>query len=99
MHANVLLKNDSVGELFLANWTRVLHLNGWILSMNANVSLQVTFGSEGPATHFTLEGPFPGVDTVVHLQCTLAAEDTVTQDALIGVCDLFVDVLHQLLKL
>ena len=35
----------------------------------------------------------------MHLQRTLTAEDSVTEHALVGVRDLFVDVLHQLLKL
>lgn len=65
--------------------------------MNANVGLQVTFGGESPATDLALKRPLTSVNAVVHLQGTLTAEDTATEDTLVGVCDLFVDVLHQLL--
>lgn len=99
MHADVLLKDNGIGELFLANRTRVLHLNRRVLPVNTNVSLQVAFGGESPATNFALEGSLPGVDSVVHPQRALAAEDTVTQNTLVRVCDLFVNVFHQLLKL
>lgn len=67
--------------------------------MNANVSLQVAFGGESPATNLTFKGPLAGVNAVVHLQRTLTAKDAVTEDTLVGVCYLFVNILHQLLKL
>lgn len=67
--------------------------------MNANVSLQVAFGGESPAANLTFKGPLAGVNAVVHLKRTLTAKDAVTEDALVGVCYLFVNILHQLLKL
>ena len=99
MHSDVLLQDNSVGELLLANGARVLHQNRRVFSVDTNVCLQVAFGGESPATHLAFKGPLPGVNAVVHLQRTLAAEDAVTEDALVGVRYLFVDILHQLLKL
>lgn len=95
----MLLKNNSVGELLLTNGTRVLHLHWEIFSVNANVSLQVSFGGESPAAHFAFKGSFACVDAIVHLERALTAEDTVTEDTLVGICNLFVNILHQLLKL
>ena len=49
------------------------------------------------ATDFTLEGPLPRMNPIVHLQGTLAAQHPVANHALVGLPHLVRDVVHQLL--
>ncbi len=67
--------------------------------MDAVMSLEVALGGEGTTTHFTFERPLPGVCAVVHFECTVAAKNTVADNALIRVCHFPVEVLNELLKL
>lgn len=63
------------------------------------MSFKIPFGGEGTATDFTLERPLPGVGTIMHFERALAAQHSVTDQALVGVRSGLIDVLNQLLKL
>ena len=66
--------------------------------MNTHVGLQIAFGGEGPGAYAALEGSFTRMGPVVHLESRFAGQDSVTNDAFIGVGQLVLDVVHQLLK-
>lgn len=66
--------------------------------MNTHVGLQIAFGGEGPGAYAALEGSFTRMGPVVHLESRLAGQDSVTNDAFIGVGQLVLNVVHQLLK-
>ena len=97
VHPDVLLQQDRVRKLLLADGARVLRLYGRVGPVNPEVSLQVALGGEGPATDLTLERPLPGVGAVMHLEGALAAQDPVANETFVGVGGGLVDVLHQLL--
>lgn len=93
VHANVLLQHKKVGELLAADGAVMHHPDGRLGTVDAHVSLQVTFSGETTPAYFAPVRPLPCVDPVVHLKCAFAAENPVTDDALIGVRDLLLDVL------
>lgn len=76
----------------------MLRLYGRVGSVNSEVCLQVAFGGECPATDTTLERPLSCVRSVMHLEGTLAAEDSMTNETLIGVGSSLVNILHKLLQ-
>lgn len=67
--------------------------------MDAHVSLEVPFGGERPATYLALERPLASMRPVVHLQGRLAGKHPVANDALVGVGQLVLNVVHELLQL
>lgn len=99
MHPNVLLQDDSICELLLANGTGMLDSEWGHGPMYTVVSFKIPFCGESPATDFALKGPLPSVCPVVHFQGALTAQDPVADDTLIGVSGLFVNVFYQLLQL
>lgn len=68
----MLLQHDCVGKL-LADGTRMLRLYGCVGSVNPEVCLQIAFGGESSVTGLTVEGPLPGVGSVMHFEGALAA--------------------------
>lgn len=98
MHTDVLLKDNSISELPLADRAGVVDPQWRRSAMNRMVRLQVPFGGERPSAHFTSEGPLSCVGAVVHLEGALTTEYAVANDTLIGVCHLLVNVLNQLLE-
>lgn len=97
MHANVLLKNQQVGELLVTHRTLMHHPKWWLCSVHPHVCLQVALCGKTTSADFAFVWPFSCVNAVVHLQCTLTAENPVADDALVRICDLLLDVLHKLL--
>lgn len=99
MHTDVLLQNDGIGELFLTYRAGVLDPKWGFGSMDTKVCFQVSLGGECPPTYLAFERPLTSVDTVVHLESTLAAQDTMTDDTLVWVSHLLVNIFNQLLQL
>ena len=95
MHPDVLLENDCIGELLLADGTGVLHPQWRQNTVDAVVRFEVPFGGECSAAHFAPEWPFPRVRAVVHFQGALAAEHPVTDDTFVWVAHFLVDVFDQ----
>ena len=98
MHTDVLLKHHGIGELLLADWAGVLNTEWRFGPMDTKVCFQVPFCGERPPAYLALEGPLPGVDSVMHLQCTLAAQYAVADNTLIWVSHFLVNVFNQLLQ-
>lgn len=65
--------------------------------VHRHMSLQVALRGEGASADAALEGSLARVGAVVHLESTLAGEDAIADDALIGIADLLV--LHELFEL
>ena len=98
MTPDVLLENEEVCELFVADRALVHHSEWRLGPVDAHVGLQVPFCREGSSTNFTFKGAFTSMNTVMHLKGALTGENTVTDDALVGVGQLVLDVVHQLLQ-
>lgn len=69
VQANVLLKNENVGELLMADGALMERPHWRLDAMNAHVSLQVSFGRERAATDLASERTFACVDSIMHLKC------------------------------
>lgn len=67
--------------------------------MDTKVCFQVPLSGECPPTYLAFKRPFASVDTVVHLESTLTAQNAMTDDTLIWICHLLVNVLDKLLQL
>lgn len=67
--------------------------------MDTKVCFQISLGCKCPPTYLTFKRPFTSVDAIVHLQSTLATQNTVTDDTLVGVSHLLVNILNKLLQL
>ncbi len=67
--------------------------------MHTHVCFQVAFGGERAAADSTFERPLAGVSSVVHLQCRFARQNSVADDALVGIGQLVLNVVDQLLEL
>ena len=67
--------------------------------MHTHVCFQVAFGGERASADSTFEWPLAGVSSVVHLQRRFARENSVTDDALVRVGQLVLNVVDQLLEL
>ena len=85
VQTNVLLQDEAVGELFMANGADVKEPCRWLGSMDAHMSFEVSFGSECSAAYFALERPLARVRSVLHLQRRLARQHPVAHDTLIRV--------------
>jgi len=81
----MLLKNDHVGELLAADWTRVDCADIRLGAVYAHVRLQVALGGEGAPTQAAAEWALTGVGSIVHEQCTAAAQRSKADRALVGV--------------
>lgn len=66
--------------------------------VHAHVRLQVALGGERASADLAAERPFAGMRAIVHLQGTAARENFVADNALVGVVDLGVDVVDELLE-
>lgn len=96
---DMLLKNQSVGVLLVADGALVKHSHGRLCSVDAHVGLEVALGGECPAADPALERPLASVRAVVHLKRRLARQHPVADDALVGIRQLVLDVVDQLLEL
>ena len=68
--------------------------------MICNISyLEVALGGEGSAANLALERSLTGVGAVVHLQRTFTGQHSMADDALVGIHQLILYVVHQLLEL
>lgn len=67
--------------------------------MNPHVCLQIALRGKRASTDLAAEGPFSGVRTVVHLKRAATAEHAVTDDTLVWIAQLVLDVVDQLLEL
>lgn len=95
----MLLQDNSVSELLLTYGAGVLDPEWGFGSMDAKVCFKVALGGECSATYLAFERPLTSVDAVVHLKCTLAAQNTMTDDTLVWVSHLLVNILNKLLQL
>ena len=66
--------------------------------MVAGVYLEVALSGEGSAAYFAFERPFAGVGPVVHLQGAFARQNSMADDALVGIHQFIFNVIHQLLQ-
>ena len=99
MSLDVLLQHERVCVLFMTHGALMEHSHGRLGSMYAHVRLQVALRSEGSTADATLKRPFAGVRSVVHLQGRFARQNAMANDALVGIRQLVLDIVHQLLKL
>lgn len=85
VQTNVLLQNESVGELFVTNRADVKEPGRWFGTMNAHMSLEISFGSERSSADLALERPLARVRSIVHLQGRLARQDPMAHDTLVRI--------------
>lgn len=75
VHTDVVLKHESISELTLAQWARVLYTCiGGPGMMGGNMGSQTAFGREGSSTYLTWKRPFSEVCGLVQPQCSGAAQ-------------------------
>lgn len=95
----MLLQNNSIGEFLLTYRAGVLDSKWGFGSMNTKVCFQVSLGGECPPTYLAFERPLTSVDAVMHLESTLAAQNAMTDNTLVWVSHLLVNILNKLLQL
>ena len=94
MTADVLLEHEEICELFVADRALVHHSEWRFGTVDAHVGLQVPFGRKGAPTDFTFKGAFTSMNAVMHLKGALTRENTVADNALVGVGQLVLDVVN-----
>ena len=85
MGPDVLLEDQGIGILFVADGALMEHPHGGLGPVDPHVSLEVTFCGEASVADLALEGTLSRVDPVVHLEGRLAREHSVAEHALVGV--------------
>jgi len=81
----MLLKYDTVGELFATDGTHVDGTERRLGTVDAHVGLEVALGGEGTPAEPTAERPLTGVRTIVHQQRAAAAQTSKTDNTLIHI--------------
>ncbi len=95
----MLLEDEGIGVLLVADRALVEHAHWRLGAVDSHVRLEVSLGGESASADAALEGALASVGPVVHLQGRLAGEHAVADDALVGVGQLVLDAVDQLLQL
>lgn len=96
----MLMQYDLVSELLLTHRAAVgSNTDGRLHAVDTVVRFQITLGGEGSRADPASERSFAGVYAIMHLEGTFAAQHTMAYHTLVGICDLLLDILHQLLEL
>lgn len=94
----VLLQHECVRELLMTNGTLVKHSKLWLRTVHTHVGFEVALRGKSSPADFTLERTFSCMRSIMHLQGALAREYSVTNDALIWIGQLVLDIIDQLLQ-
>lgn len=94
VQSDVLLQDETVGELFVTDRTLVEHSHWRFDPVDAHVRLEIAFGRESPSTDLAAKRPLSSVRPVVHLQCALAGQHPVADDTLVRIGQLVLDVIN-----
>ena len=65
--SDMLLQNDGVGELLVANGTLMQDAKRRFRFMNSHMRLQISLCCKSPPTEFTSKRPFAGMRAIMHL--------------------------------